>query len=202
MVKKVIQYLLIAAAVGAIIYVLYKFSQSDTQYVDSVSVIPDNVNMVMDVHSFSRIGKYEEWLTSLVSGGETLGDISFNPIGDWPEIVAKLDSLRTTNEQWQTLLLNSHVVFANTGPLTSNSWIISIGLQEGKKDIYDFVKTFDSTSPIADRNFKDVKIYTTNKFQFAGIGNCFVITTTPSLCLLYTSPSPRDRQKSRMPSSA
>ena len=27
-------------------------------------------------------------------------------------------------------------------------------------------------------------------------------TTTISVCLLYTSPSPRDRQKSRMPSSA
>ena len=26
--------------------------------------------------------------------------------------------------------------------------------------------------------------------------------TTPTPCLLYTSPSPRDRQKSRMPSSA
>lgn len=181
MVKKVIQYLLIAAAVGSIIYVLYKFYQGDKQYVDSISVIPDNVNMVMDVHSFSRIGKYEEWLTSLVSGGETLGDISFNPIGDWPAIVAKLDSLRTTNEQWQTLLLNSHVVFANTGPLTSNSWIISIGLQDGKNDIVDLVKTFGLTSSPADRNFKDIKIYTTDQYQFATIGNCFVITPTPSL---------------------
>ena len=27
-------------------------------------------------------------------------------------------------------------------------------------------------------------------------------TNTPNTCLLYTSPSPRDRQKSRMPSSA
>ena len=27
-------------------------------------------------------------------------------------------------------------------------------------------------------------------------------TTVPTACLLYTSPSPRDRQKSRMPSSA
>ena len=27
-------------------------------------------------------------------------------------------------------------------------------------------------------------------------------STKPSICLLYTSPSPRDRQKSRMPSSA
>ena len=28
------------------------------------------------------------------------------------------------------------------------------------------------------------------------------INISPSYCLLYTSPSPRDRQKSRMPSSA
>ena len=28
------------------------------------------------------------------------------------------------------------------------------------------------------------------------------ITATGTICLLYTSPSPRDRQKSRMPSSA
>ena len=33
-----------------------------------------------------------------------------------------------------------------------------------------------------------------------GIGMGFGVTSTT--CLLYTSPSPRDRQKSRMPSSA
>ena len=31
---------------------------------------------------------------------------------------------------------------------------------------------------------------------------CFLSRSTPEDCLLYTSPSPRDRQKSRMPSSA
>ena len=30
----------------------------------------------------------------------------------------------------------------------------------------------------------------------------FEVNATPTICLLYTSPSPRDRQKSRMPSSA
>ena len=30
----------------------------------------------------------------------------------------------------------------------------------------------------------------------------YVVTARGSVCLLYTSPSPRDRQKSRMPSSA
>ena len=35
-----------------------------------------------------------------------------------------------------------------------------------------------------------------------GLGIGQVPTTVNSVCLLYTSPSPRDRQKSRMPSSA
>ena len=40
-----------------------------------------------------------------------------------------------------------------------------------------------------------------------GVGGLFAVTTNPrtargDACLLYTSPSPRDRQKSRMPSSA
>ena len=30
----------------------------------------------------------------------------------------------------------------------------------------------------------------------------FLLTPPDNICLLYTSPSPRDRQKSRMPSSA
>ena len=37
------------------------------------------------------------------------------------------------------------------------------------------------------------------KAAAAKAGNAIV---QPSICLLYTSPSPRDRQKSRMPSSA
>ena len=43
-------------------------------------------------------------------------------------------------------------------------------------------------------------------FVRAGMGDRDVIVDTPpaptTTCLLYTSPSPRDRQKSRMPSSA
>ena len=34
------------------------------------------------------------------------------------------------------------------------------------------------------------------------VTSCILINNQPMLCLLYTSPSPRDRQKSRMPSSA
>lgn len=181
MIKKIIQYLLIAAAVGSIAYVLYTFYQSDKEYVDSFSGVPDNVNMVMDVHSFSRIGKYEEWLKELIAGDESLGGVSFNPVSEWPAIIASLDSLRTSSEQWQTLLLNSHVVFANSGSLAGNSWIISIGLQDGKSDIIDYVRSFGNTNSPADRSFKNTKIYTTDNYQFAAIGNCFVVAPAPSL---------------------
>ena len=39
-------------------------------------------------------------------------------------------------------------------------------------------------------------------FYGEGIDNVLVEVDAPEICLLYTSPSPRDRQKSRMPSSA
>ena len=42
---------------------------------------------------------------------------------------------------------------------------------------------------------KEVKPEDVNKYDLIGLGS-------PVCCLLYTSPSPRDRQKSRMPSSA
>ena len=38
--------------------------------------------------------------------------------------------------------------------------------------------------------------------KIADKGCDIVLTRLPNTCLLYTSPSPRDRQKSRMPSSA
>ena len=37
---------------------------------------------------------------------------------------------------------------------------------------------------------------------FSKMPICYAMITVYWLCLLYTSPSPRDRQKSRMPSSA
>ena len=40
------------------------------------------------------------------------------------------------------------------------------------------------------------------KLGIADIRCLLIINIKPGICLLYTSPSPRDRQKSRMPSSA
>ena len=42
--------------------------------------------------------------------------------------------------------------------------------------------------------------YKTYKWLTKQVDDAYI--TTSNICLLYTSPSPRDRQKSRMPSSA
>ena len=69
-----------------------------------------------------------------------------------------------------------------------------------KKDAEKAVKAF--TEVVADELKKGEKI------QLVGFGTFEVADRparegrNPKTCLLYTSPSPRDRQKSRMPSSA
>ena len=48
----------------------------------------------------------------------------------------------------------------------------------------------------------DEKVKSKQDVLDLGIGNGDFIVLDPKTCLLYTSPSPRDRTRSRMPSSA
>ena len=84
--------------------------------------------------------------------------------------------------------------------------------------VYDATKTAwkRSTSPIGNltvtgnittSNIITGNVYTTSGIFWSGNGAAYSSGSTGSsnflyTCLLYTSPSPRDRQKSRMPSSA
>ena len=64
----------------------------------------------------------------------------------------------------------------------------------------------DSVTIAADQEpaMETVKTATDTNFELPGDITTYeyVVTNTGNVCLLYTSPSPRDRQKSRMPSSA
>ena len=78
--------------------------------------------------------------------------------------------------------------------------IVTIGLPEinPNKKVGTYVKPEDWNDLISDPNV--IVIDTRNKYE-TKIGS-FQNALDPETCLLYTSPSPRDRQKSRMPSSA
>ena len=80
----------------------------------------------------------------------------------------------------------SHRMIEFTGSITGNQ-IVTIPL-----DAQTFYFLRNSTSGAYTVQFKYI----------TGSGDTFTFSATDKGCLLYTSPSPRDRQKSRMPSSA
>ena len=79
-------------------------------------------------------------------------------------------------------------------------------LDSGNEKIYELRTT--STGPTGQLPFADEFLKTAASgdlfgwTQNAGMGWNPNDMRRPNFCLLYTSPSPRDRQKSRMPSSA
>ena len=65
-------------------------------------------------------------------------------------------------------------------------------------------KTAEAMQSLTKIDLQNMVYYTFDKGNFAGVEDVIVYATgyTGSGCLLYTSPSPRDRTRSRMPSSA
>ena len=75
---------------------------------------------------------------------------------------------------------------------------------------YDLVRLLkERKTPFISLSFNDIipanvglMITTTEELDKVDFEPMISITENDDICLLYTSPSPRDRQKSRMPSSA
>ena len=66
----------------------------------------------------------------------------------------------------------------------------------------DFFGSFLSESLIGKSIEKELLQVELNNFREFGIGSHRKVDDEPYGCLLYTSPSPRDMRRSRMPSSA
>ena len=68
-----------------------------------------------------------------------------------------------------------------------------------KIETHDLVKTYGERTVV---NHVNVTVEQGKIVGLLGPNGAGKTTTFYMICLLYTSPSPRDRQKSRMPSSA
>ena len=81
-------------------------------------------------------------------------------------------------------------------------------LRKATKSIEQMIKQFEQNYAVRDAIMADPSCFLMNEIAPGGYTPRFLgnITDTSLTigrsCLLYTSPSPRDRQKSRMPSSA
>ena len=89
------------------------------------------------------------------------------------------------------------VLSIQSGPIQSEIWKKNIGALDEFMDT-DYAKMVEKTNEILIAGQKSAQPAETISRLIEKI----ITTKRPKLCLLYTSPSPRDRQKSRMPSSA
>ena len=114
------------------------------------------------------------------------------------------------------------VVYKGNQEVIKNWFRLTDGTTVFQAEVSAVSKVAEALVELGDRNMKFVKIFVDSQAAITAIGNMHVtsrvvaqaidnlnrladIVTSVTLvwiCLLYTSPSPRDRQKSRMPSSA
>ena len=112
-----------------------------------------------------------------------------------PQITVTRGEITTIPSKWD------HVIIA-TGPLTSPSLALEIQQCGGEEDL----AFFDAIAPIV--HFESIDMSRAwlqsryDKSTDGGDGKDYINCPLTKLCLLYTSPSPRDISGSRMPSSA
>ena len=118
-------------------------------------------------------------------------------LGKYGDTKKNLSDLESSNKPFPTLIVVNEDEFSQTVDLIKNPQIELISSSSKLEEVAARVHALvgDGESEILE--FKDLTINL--KTYEAKAGEVLLDLT---FCLLYTSPSPRDRQKSRMPSSA
>jgi hypothetical protein len=183
-IKKIIQIVLIIFSLGLVAYVYYKFNSSEDTYQDSLAVLPADVSFVMELDGFSAFGKYEGWLQSVVQRSNAVSGVEMNPVKDWYGLLNALDSLRTANLNWATLLDKSHVAIACAEQGRKDTWMATIGLKEGSSsgDAADLIGPWLGEG--TKRDFKGVSIIAHSEgliHETAFINNCLVFASSSSI---------------------
>eukprot|EP01015_Nassula_variabilis_P021955 TRINITY_DN3978_c0_g1_i15.p1 TRINITY_DN3978_c0_g1~~TRINITY_DN3978_c0_g1_i15.p1 ORF type:complete len:192 (+),score=52.72 TRINITY_DN3978_c0_g1_i15:66-641(+) len=80
-------------------------------------------------------------------------------------------------------------------------WTVPTLLVVGNQDIITYTKDLETLIDLLKQN-QEADIQVLEIDDYSHFDYLFGINANVTTCLLYTSPSPRDRQKSRMPSSA
>ena len=102
-----------------------------------------------------------------------------------------------------------HEVTVELGKRTTKGWVFNVKDQSSykkSKQQLNFIQANSAIKPV----LKSTAIFPEKQFElFKWMANYYGVdlnkvldTALPKICLLYTSPSPRDQRGSRMPSSA
>lgn len=175
MVKKILLYSLLAAAIGLIAYVYYEFSKEESAAVDPYSAVPDNVGVVWEFKTGTALQQYLPWIHEISSEKNELANIPFNPAAHWFHAISTLDSLRVHNSLWNQVLMNSSVVLASTAQMRGDNWMMSIGITEAVSETQLMSQWFQHNEK---RSFKNTTIYKGSSLQYARVNHCLVIATS------------------------
>ena len=97
----------------------------------------------------------------------------------------------------EQLVLKNYFIDEDLGLILSNDNIDNITISDAIFEVLLGNETFKVDSPFSRLNFGEAYPIEKNQKSYQ-----LYFTKLPLLCLLYTSPSPRDQRGSRMPSSA
>ena len=153
---------------------------------------PDSVGNVGNTYSLGLT------LTGLPTGAEKLtvkpkSGAIFDGTGNAASTTQNFSSF-TLNDKAPPIVKGISLASDNSSvTLDFNENVYSTGSAKGDLDKNDFVLTIDGETVVLSSPFPT---------SISKSGNSYTLGIGSRGCLLYTSPSPRDRQKSRMPSSA
>jgi hypothetical protein len=183
MYKRIFIYLLVAAAIAAVFFLYFKLTQQDTEYTSSYTAVPNNCALVLEIGKNYSEAQGSALLSQLAANDNSLGEISFNPLKEWPEIIDELQKLKGYQPEWKSLLTNSTIVFANTDQLRADAWIMSIGLKKetSASHLEEMIYSWHPDIKLTKRDFKGTTIYQTEKRMYSLINDCMVVASTPSL---------------------
>ena len=127
------------------------------------------------------------------------------PDYDYAMIIPENTSITSNLDSTQQFLIEDVIDFSASGSLDPTT--VSVYQISGTDPTYYLLKktrkAISATIQTQQFTFTAAERFDTRTIQASNIiGVLDCVDTDNNTCLLYTSPSPRDRQKSRMPSSA
>ena len=182
MVKKILIVAVILAAVAAIAFMYFKITRTNDTYTPSIEGIPGSYEFLMEVNPGAYHEQEMSLLIALSEGGNEFGDISMNPLKQWPALVEELMNLRSYQPSWQAVLNKNMIVFASSSQLTSESWIMSIGLkaETSAGAVEEMMFAWKSEKGFSRRDFKGTTILSTDKIHYCVQHNCLLVSPTLS----------------------
>ncbi len=183
MYKRILIYTLLIAAVATIVFLYFKLTKTEGQYSNSLNAIPANYSLILELNNIDQDADEMNLLLQLSMNENAIGEVSFNPLKNWPSVWQELMKLSTYQPAWTELKKHSKIVFASGEQFRSDTWLMCIGLSVGTSQSFadDLMFVWKPESKFEQRDFKNRTIMHNEKLQYCILNDCLIVTSSASL---------------------